>query len=187
MQQPIRAKKHRLPEAAYIGEKTVHITANVEHRRPLFTDPAVVQAFLEILRACSAAERCLVPICCFMPDHLHLLMQGTSANSRPKAATDAFKGRSGHWLLQNRPNWNWQESYYDTNRSARRRLEAEGVLHFSKPHEAGNRGRSVRISFHREHRIRPCRDVARDFVVTDMASPGGTRRRRLHGFAVRHT
>lgn len=134
---PIRAKKHRLPEAAYVGKKVVHITANVEHRRRIFTDPEVVRVFVEMLRACAAKERCMVLIYCFMPDHLHLLIEGTAANSRPKAAIDAFKDCSGHWLLHNRPGWNWQEGYYDTIMRRSDDLKQKAFYIFQNPMRAG--------------------------------------------------
>ena len=51
---PIRAKKHRLPDAAYRGERNVAFTANEDSRRPLFRDGTVVEAMLPILETQTA-------------------------------------------------------------------------------------------------------------------------------------
>src|SRR5690348_9704665 len=62
-----RSKKHRLPAAAYRGQKNVAFTANVEDRRRLFDDSAVVGAMLPTLRDETERFGCLVGIYCFMP------------------------------------------------------------------------------------------------------------------------
>ena len=110
---PIRAKKHRLPDAAYRGERNVAFTVNVEGRRPLFDDSSVVEAMLPILAEQTARFGCLVGIYCFMPDHLHLVLCGQSERADAKAAMDGFKHKSGLWLHGHRPDFAWQGDYYD--------------------------------------------------------------------------
>jgi len=60
----------------YRGEVAASITMCVDRRAPLFTDPAVVSEFVQMLR--SAAERwsCLALAYSFRPDQLHLVLQG---------------------------------------------------------------------------------------------------------------
>lgn len=108
-----QSKKHRLPEAAYRGQKNVAFTANVERRRPLFDDASVVEAVLPILRTQTERFGCLVGIYCFMPDHLHLILCGQTVTSDAKAAMDAFKTQTGLWLGECRPEFAWQDGYHD--------------------------------------------------------------------------
>jgi len=109
----MRTKKHRLPGSAYIGKKTVSFTACVDDRKHIFVSPRIVEPFIQILEDCAARNECVVPIYCFMPDHLHVLIQGTTDVSRPKRAMDQLKEDSGEWLLRNHPNWGWQRDYHD--------------------------------------------------------------------------
>ena len=108
---PIRAKKYRLPDTAYRGQKNVAITTNAD--APLFKDVAVVHAMLPMLQEHTEAFGCLVGIYCFMPDHLHLVLCGRTEGSDAKAAMDAFKRKSGLWLHEHRPEFAWQGDYYD--------------------------------------------------------------------------
>ena len=108
-----RSKKHRLPDAAYRGRKNVAFTVNVENRRPLFQDAAVVAAMIPILAEQTARFDCLVGIYCFMLDHLHLIVCGQSDKADAKAAMDAFKTKTGLWLGECRPEWFWQDGYHD--------------------------------------------------------------------------
>jgi len=48
-----------------------------------------------------------------MPDHLHVMIQGTEDDSRPKRAMGKFKTDSGEWLLRNHPQFQWQTDYHD--------------------------------------------------------------------------
>ena len=111
--EPIRAKKHRLPDAAYRGEKNVAFTANVNERHPLFNDANVIEALLPILEGQTERCGCLVGIYCFMPDHLHLVLCGQTPASDAKKAMDGFKHKSGLWLEEHRPLYGWQHDYHD--------------------------------------------------------------------------
>lgn len=108
-----RSKKHRLPAVMYRGQKNVAFTANVEGRRPLFRDAAVVEAMLPMLREQTERFDCLVGIYCFMPDHLHLILCGQTERSDAKAAMDSFKVQTGLWLGEHRPGLCWQDGYHD--------------------------------------------------------------------------
>ena len=84
---PIRAKKHRLPDAAYRGRKNVAFTANEERRRPVFRDASVVESMLPLLVEQTAKHECLVGVYCFMPD------PSTSSS----AASQTAPTPSGQW------------------------------------------------------------------------------------------
>src|SRR6185312_6785179 len=74
---------------------------------------ALVAEFVHQLAESAGRFECIVPIYCFMPDHLHLLIQGVADKSRPKVAMDNFNTSSGLWLGKHRPGKPCQDAYYD--------------------------------------------------------------------------
>ncbi len=109
----VREKRHRLPKEAYRGEVLVSVTIGVKNRAPLFTDPVVVAAFVHILEGVVQRGGCAVPVYCFMPDHLHLLLWGREPAADLWRVIADFKQRAGYWLYRNRPSFSLQKDYYD--------------------------------------------------------------------------
>jgi putative transposase len=111
--EPIREKRHRLPKSHYRGTVLVALTAAVRERRPLFRDAEVVAVFEQKLAQAARKHACTVPVYCFMPDHLHLMLWGRTATSDTWRAMVAFKQQTGYWLSQHRPRVRWQKDFYD--------------------------------------------------------------------------
>ena len=111
--QKVRAKPHRLPAAAYYGSVVVAFTACELKRKNLFHSPEIVAASLDILRLVTDKYACDVPVYCFMPDHLHVVINGKEFRSRAKFAMDEFKQLTGYWLKANAPEFEWQDDFYD--------------------------------------------------------------------------
>lgn len=99
----IREKKHRLSLDSYAGTITVAFTLCVDHRAALFLDSSVVKEFEHLLLAEATRFDCDIPIYLFMPDHLHLLVQGRSQAAMPLNMIRMFKQKSGYRLSKNRP------------------------------------------------------------------------------------
>lgn len=55
---------------------------------------------------------CVVPIYCFMPDHLHVMFKGLAASSDALEAMSRFKLISGCWFDRRRLS-GWQENFHD--------------------------------------------------------------------------
>jgi putative transposase len=85
----------------------------MENDYPLFADAEVVKTFAAMLQASTEKHACIVPIYCFMPDHLHLILHGENPNSDTWKAVVLFKQRSGFGLEQHRPKVHWQKDFYD--------------------------------------------------------------------------
>lgn len=49
----------------------------------------------------------------FMPDHLHLVLQGINKNSDVIMSVDTFKQTTGFWFGQNMNCSKWQKDYHD--------------------------------------------------------------------------
>ncbi|MBI5707015.1 MAG: transposase [Armatimonadetes bacterium] len=98
---------------AYVGKRSVSFTICVSKRRPLFSDPIVVGAFISLLEQVLADHHCSAPIYCFMPDHLHLIVMGRDAAASPKEAIDGFKQKAGTWLYLSSRAERLQKGYWD--------------------------------------------------------------------------
>ena len=109
----IREKKHRLDRELYRGIVSVSFTLCVQDKKAVFIDPAIVRSFIDILARITEPTSCIAPVYCFMPDHLHVLLRGTSCDSDLWKTLVAYKQRTGFWLTTNRPAIKWQKDFYD--------------------------------------------------------------------------
>ena len=104
----------RLPHGeAYIGENRYFITINLRERQPRFTDGKLVETCrTEIRSACDAnAFRILAD--CYMPDHLHLLLEGLSGASDLRKCIKLAKQRTSYAAIQLGLGQLWQSGYHD--------------------------------------------------------------------------
>ena len=109
----IRQKTHRLPRDAYHGEVTVAFTVCVEKKRPLFIDTSVVDLFVRFLISAIKKNDSMALIYCFMPEHVHLILQGTTFSANVWRAIVDFKQQSGFWLGEHRQMYRWQRGFFD--------------------------------------------------------------------------
>jgi putative transposase len=123
-------KRHRLPLEDYRGERCVDFTLCAQGRRPILASQSVVDGLLPILGASLEHERCENLIYCFMPDHLHLVVQGTVPRAHCYRAIVRFKQRSGFWLSQSGLG-KWQKDFYD-------RILREGQINWRQRYVADN-------------------------------------------------
>ena len=103
---------HRLPRICYRGNVTVSFHACIAHRRRVFTNAATVDPLLVILGEVASRRACSVRAHCFMPDHLHVIFRGTTADADTWAAMTDLKQRTGRWLAEN-VGARWQKDFYD--------------------------------------------------------------------------
>ena len=70
----------RLRDEFYRGYASVHWTFGIEERKTGWLDDGFHTRFREVLVHACARHHCACPVYCLMPDHLHLLLLGTSEN-----------------------------------------------------------------------------------------------------------
>ncbi|OGW45269.1 MAG: hypothetical protein A2078_07130 [Nitrospirae bacterium GWC2_57_9] len=109
----IKEKTHRLDRELYRGVVSVSFTLCIQDKKRLFIEPNSVQTFINILTELIQKTPSKVPVYCFMPDHLHLLIQGTSSESDVWKTVVSFKQKTGFWLASNKPEIKWQKDFYD--------------------------------------------------------------------------
>lgn len=110
---PVRERPHRLPHESYRGNVLVAITACVKDGEPLFANPIAVDACTSCLRAATSRFACTVPVYCFMPEHLHVILRGAAPVADAWAAMAAFKQRSGFWIANHFAGFAWQKDFWD--------------------------------------------------------------------------
>jgi REP element-mobilizing transposase RayT len=86
----------RLPEFSYRGEYEYSLTCCTFARRRLFTAPSLVTNVCTQLLKSTREDRFEVSAYCFMPDHVHVLVRGTSEASDLRHFVHGWKQQTGH-------------------------------------------------------------------------------------------
>jgi REP element-mobilizing transposase RayT len=103
----------RLPHDHYRGMQRYFLTINTFERRRTFEFAEYVGFVLDqFLRTCAAYSFELTAYC-FMPDHVHALIEATSDHALFLKFVAMFKQRSGYDFKQRTGNPLWQDGFYD--------------------------------------------------------------------------
>jgi putative transposase len=73
----------------------------------------VVAHFRDLLGKAAEKNHCTVLIYCFMPDHLHVILQGLDDTADTWRTMVDFKQQTGFWFSRHRPQDAWQKDFYD--------------------------------------------------------------------------
>jgi putative transposase len=109
----IREKPHRLPKEFYRRRSIVAFTLCLKDRATIFRDPELINLFYEFLKETATRYQCKIPVYCFMPDHLHLIVTGTDDELDLLRAISGFKQKTGFWLSKNKLGVTWQKDFFD--------------------------------------------------------------------------
>ena len=111
--QNFHRKNIRLPRAHYVGRQWYFLTACTQGRAPHLGKPELVYRHLELLTEQARKNSLVVVAYCFMPDHLHLLVNGMSDDSNCLVFMGVFKQRSGFEFQKSSGARLWQYKFYD--------------------------------------------------------------------------
>ncbi len=107
-----RRKRNRLDRDVYRGPGAFSVTVSTWNRERAFTDAAEVQRCWIMLEDAARDTAFRLLAYCFMPDHVHLLVEGSEGSDLARlmkrfkqASSFDYKRRMGQPL--------WQRSYYD--------------------------------------------------------------------------
>lgn len=120
----IRERKHRLPLELYIGAIRITFTLCIKNKGKLFVSKNVVDKFNEILQQVLEIQKIKNWVYVYMPEHLHIILEGMNKNSNLWKAVKLFKQKTGYWLSKNfdslvaagfslRSKPKWQKDFYD--------------------------------------------------------------------------
>ena len=93
---------------SYVGLHRYSLTFCTDRRQRLFTDADTVELVLQQLVRAAGDQKFAVLAYCFMPDHLHVLAEGTADDSDCKRFIKAFKQYSGYYYSQEQHQALWQ-------------------------------------------------------------------------------
>jgi putative transposase len=97
----------------YLGCYRYFLTFCTIKRRPTFHDAAAVDLTLAQFRRTTRSWSFVILAYCFMPDHVHALIEGTTAAADLKRVAKRLKQGSGQaWKFRTGSKL-WQEGYYD--------------------------------------------------------------------------
>ena len=82
-------------------------------RKRHFADLATGERSCTQLLETAAAWEVELIAYCFMPDHLHVLVEGKSERANSRKFADVFRQRSGFHFRASNGTRLWQEGYYD--------------------------------------------------------------------------
>jgi REP-associated tyrosine transposase len=82
-------------------------------RKKHFSDAAIGEAVRAQLLSAAARWDVEIVAYCFMPDHIHLLVEGKSEQADCRKYADAFRRTSGFRFKRERGSRLWQEGYFD--------------------------------------------------------------------------
>ena|SRR5581483_1580261 len=106
-------KRPRLTPDVYIGRNRYFLTFCTSQRKPLFRDATTVALVLQHIAVAATLADFDVLAYCFMPDHVHLLVEGCSDCSDARAFVHRAKQTSGFAFSQQTGAALWQPSYFD--------------------------------------------------------------------------
>ena len=107
------SRPKRLPDHLYTGPAQYFLTFCVRSRARVFVSESIVIRTLLQIRQAARDEGYALLAYCFMPDHLHLLVEGTTETSDLRTFVQVAKRRSGTVYAREWGSRLWQEGYYD--------------------------------------------------------------------------
>ncbi len=110
---PINRKNTRLPADFYRGQRNHFVTICCDQRKPYLDEKAAAQSVLATLEECAAKHSFQLLAFCLMPDHVHLLAQGTHAACDLLEFVRVFKLRTAFDFKKSHGARLWEKSYYD--------------------------------------------------------------------------
>ncbi len=110
---PKRRSSPRLKGFDYVGFHAYAVTVATANRRRCFLDGEAVTSVRAVMEEEAERHGFDLFCYCFMPDHLHVLLQGRTEASDLGNFVRALKQRSSFEARRQRGCTLWQRSYYD--------------------------------------------------------------------------
>jgi putative transposase len=103
----------RIDGFAYRGCYRYFLTFCVWERRRVFENAAIAEMVTaHFLRTCATCDFAVLAYC-LMPDHVHLLVEGLTANAELRSLAKRLKQGSGQLYAHRFSGRLWQEGYFD--------------------------------------------------------------------------
>jgi putative transposase len=107
------SRPRRLDGFDYVGVQRYFVTCCALDRRPVFKEPQVVDSARSHFLNQATKFECAILAYCFMPDHLHLLIEGNSEHADLPSFVSRAKQKSGFDFAGRHEHRLWQKGYYE--------------------------------------------------------------------------
>ena len=107
---------HGAPRIAGFDYRGLHrysLTVCVQDRKPVFTTGDVVARVLDGMNRSATIHEFKIHVYCFMPDHVHLLVEGESDDADLPRFVKAWKQKTGFDHSRRTRQRLWQVGFYD--------------------------------------------------------------------------
>lgn len=136
-ERPVRKPRPRLAEFDYKGRYAYHVVLTVKSRLEVFNDLEFGRWCASQLSESANLTHFEIYAYCLMPDHAHLLVQGTADSSYLVAFVQNFKQRTAFHFKRESGDQLWQQSYFDRVLRHEEHLEDVAAYVFQNPVAAG--------------------------------------------------
>jgi len=107
-------RRIRLKNFNYKGCYRYFVTICTQNKKPLFNkDEVLVAWFIDVLKEKSEIFGFKVWAYCFMPDHLHLLIEGRKHDADMKKFITSYKQKTGFYYKKKAGLPLWQINFYE--------------------------------------------------------------------------
>ena len=106
-------RKHRLELNLYKGERIITFTICSKNKTKCFTDKLLIDKLIEILKESLTKYNCNNLAYVFMPDHIHLVIEGCFESSDAWKSIVLFKQKAGFLLKKHNNEWELEKSFFD--------------------------------------------------------------------------
>ena len=106
-------KPSRLKDFPYQGHYRYFITIRSRDFKHLFIHADTVVKAVEILKDVAGQTGFSIWAYCFMPDHLHLLIEGRTSTANMRIFVALFKQKTGYWFKGTYGEKLWEPNYYE--------------------------------------------------------------------------
>ena len=107
------ARPRRLEGFDYRGAYVYALTFCTHRRHQIFVEPRVIRIVAAEVTRTAGERRFVVLACVFMPDHLHLLVQGQQENAHLLSFAKVSRQRSSRQVRLAGVGRLWQDGYYE--------------------------------------------------------------------------
>jgi REP-associated tyrosine transposase len=118
----------RVSGFSYLGLHRYFLTICALNRRAVFADDVVARSTIDQFLQTATKEAFVVLAYCLMPDHFHLLVEGTEDRSDLRRFVKMGKQRAGSKFSREHSARLWQEGYFD--RVLRREEDSYAVARY---------------------------------------------------------
>jgi len=131
-------KRPRLHDrSSYIGERLYFITITTNKRNQFFVHEHITKSMINYLYDISQKKLFDVLVYCFMPDHVHLLLRGTSHSSNLTKFISAYKQKTGFTFKKRFDANLWAKSFHDHVLRKEEKIQNIGKYILENPVRAG--------------------------------------------------